>query len=398
MLGSNQHIALTDQYSAHNYSPLEVVIATGSGSWVTDIEGRRYLDLLSAYSAVNFGHSNPRILKAAHTQLGRITLTSRAFYNDQFGPLCKALCELCQMEMVLVMNTGAEAVETAIKAARRWGYNIKKVSQDAAEIIVFDGNFAGRTTTIISFSSDPDARAGFGPFTPGFKSVPFGDASALAQAITPSTVAIMVEPIQGEGGVIIPPAGFLTAVRELCTKSNVLMIADEVQTGLCRTGALFACDHEGVKPDLMTLGKSLGGGIVPISAVVGKSEVLGQFTPGSHGSTFGGNSFACAIASEVIKLINEDQPHQRAQELGAWFLELLKEAKFEKISAIRGRGLMIGLDIKAEFGAAKKFASQLKDLGILCKDTRKQTLRLAPPLTIERKDLEWAVEQLKLVL
>lgn len=397
-MASQDYIKLAQDYSAPNYAPLDVVLVRGEGSWVWDAEGNKYLDMLSAYSAMNWGHLNQRIVDRAKEQLGVLTVTSRAFYNDQFSLFAKELAEFCNSESVLVMNSGAEAVETALKGARRWGYVEKGIEDGKAEVICFSGNFHGRTTTIISFSDSEESRKNFGPFTPGFKLCPYGDAEALEKMITPNTVAILVEPIQGEGGVKIPQSGFLKQVREICTKNKVLFLADEIQTGLCRTGKIFACDYEGVTPDLYIIGKSLGGGIVPISAVVGKREILDLFTPGSHGSTFGGNPFACAIAREVLALIKEEKPHDRAFETGEYLLAKIEELKSPVVEALRGRGLLIGIDVRAEGGKAKHFCHLLKDRGMLCKDTRQQTIRLAPPLNISREDVDWAVEQLRAVL
>ena len=397
-MDSKAHIALTEEFSAHNYSPLGVVIARANGAHVWDVEGNRYLDMLSAYSALNFGHCNPRLTRVAHEQLDLVTLTSRAFFNDQLGPLCRDLASLCKLDMVLPMTSGAEAVETSIKAARRWGYQVKGVAVDKAEIITFSGNFAGRTTTIISFTDSDESRHNFGPFTPGFKLARFGDLDDTKDAVTEHTVAILVEPIQGEGGIIIPPDGFIRGLRELCDRENILLIADEIQTGLCRTGKVFGVDHDDVLPDLMTIGKSLGGGITPLSALIGKRAVMQLFTPGSHGSTFGGNTFACRIAREVIALINQEKPQDRSAELGNFALDFLRANPSKHVNAIRGRGLFIGIDIKPESGSAKDFCYRLKDKGILCKDTRKQTIRLAPPLIIERSDLEAALETIVAVL
>lgn len=396
-MDSKQHIEMTEAFSAHNYSPLDVVISSGTGAWVSDVEGKRYLDMLSAYSALNFGHQNKRIIAAATAQLNRLTMTSRAFFNDQLGPFCKELAELCGLDMVLPMNSGAEAVETAIKASRRWGYQVKNVPQNEAEIICLSGNFAGRTTTIIGFSTEADTRKDFGPFTPGFKIAQFGDIADLESKITPKTVAILAEPIQGEGGVIIPPDGYLKAMRSLCDRNNVLMVLDEVQTGLCRTGKVFAWEHEDAKPDLITLGKSLGGGITPVSALVGKSEVMKLFTPGSHGSTFGGNPFACAVAREVIALIKSERPQERARSLGDYFLAELKSIRSSFVTEVRGRGLFIGCDVDPAYGPAKKVCYKLKEHGLLCKDTRVQTIRFAPPLVIEQKDIEWALQGIRKV-
>jgi ornithine--oxo-acid transaminase len=391
-------IELTERFSAHNYAPLDVVIKSASGVWIEDVDGKRYLDFLSAYSALNFGHHNPRITRAAHQQLDRLTLTSRAFFSEAFALLTRDLAKLCRKDKVLVMNSGAEAVETSIKAARRWAYEIKKVPHDEAEIVVFDGNFHGRTTTIVGFASSEDSRSGFGPFTPGFTMVPFGDASAVESAIGPNTAAVLVEPIQGEGGIIIPPEGYLKSLREVCTRHNVLLIADEIQTGLCRTGKLFACDHEGVEPDILVLAKSLGGGIVPISAIAANDDVMGVFNPGSHGSTFGGNPFACAVASEVIALINEERPEERTAELGSYALARFKAMTSRAVKAVRGRGLLIGIDIDPACGTAKDFCKKLKYEGVLCKDTRVQTLRIAPPLTISKDELDLGLEKFERVL
>lgn len=393
-MDSKQHIALTEQYSAHNYAPLDVVIASAEGAWVHDVEGKRYLDMLSAYSALNFGHRNKRLVDAAINQLQKVAVTSRAFYNDQLGLFCKELADLCRLDVVLPMNSGAEAVETMIKASRRWGYRVKGVPENKAEIICMSGNFAGRTTTIVSFSTEETTTQHYGPFTPGFKIATYGDAEHVAALINANTVAVLLEPIQGEAGVIIPPDGFLAEVRKLCDQHRVLFLADEVQTGLCRTGELFACDYEGVRPDLLALGKSLGGGIIPVSAVVGKKEVMDVFTPGSHGSTFGGNPLACAIAREVIALIHAEQPQKRSKELGAYFLEKLREMKGSFVTEIRGRGLFIGVDVDPSYAPAKKICAKLKEQGLLCKDTRQQTIRFAPPLTIEKSDLDWALEQI----
>lgn len=395
---ARDYIEMTETYSAQNYGPLEVVLKSGKGVWVEDVEGHRYIDFLSAYSALNFGHCNPRIAKVAHAQLDTLTLTSRAFYADTLAYLVRDLAKFCRKDRVLIMNSGAEAVETAIKAVRRWAYDIKKVPEGQAEIIVFDGNFHGRTTTIVGFSSSADSKRGFGPFTPGFKLVPFGDIDAVASAITPNTAAVSVEPILGEGGVIIPPEGFLTQLRELCTKNNVLLIADEIQTGMCRTGKIFACDHEGVDPDVLILAKSLGGGIIPISCVAANDNVMQVFNPGSHGTTFGGNPFACAIAREVIALINEEKPHERAAELGAYAVTRLKAMKSKVIKEVRGRGLMIGIDIDPVAGTAKDFCKKLKYAGLLCKDTRMQTLRMAPPLVITREELDAGLAIIEKVL
>jgi ornithine--oxo-acid transaminase len=392
------HIQLVERYAAHNYHPLPVVIAKAEGVWVEDADGKRYMDMLAAYSAVNFGHCHPELIAAAKEQLESVTLTSRAFQNDQLGPLCKELAELCRMEMVLPMNTGAEGVETAIKTARRWGYQKKHVPENEAKIICCRENFHGRTTTIISFSTDPVCREGFGPFTPGFEVVPYGDLRALEAAIDDHTVAFLVEPIQGEAGIIIPPDGYLKQVRELCTRRNVLFIADEIQSGLGRTGTTFACDHEHVQPDMYILGKALGGGIVPISAVVSRRDILGVFTPGSHGSTFGGNPLACAIARKVIEILNRGTYQENARKLGTYLADQLHKIKTNKIKEIRARGLWVGIEFKKEAGVARQYCERLMHEGLLCKDTHAQTMRLAPPLCITKDELDWALERLRKVI
>ena len=386
-------IAEVEAHAAHNYHPLPVVLARGEGAWVEDAGGRRYLDLLAGYSALNFGHRHPRLVAAAERQLGRLTLTSRAFHNDLLGTFAAELSALCGMDMILPMNTGAEAVETALKMARKWGYQTKGVPADRATIIVFDGNFHGRTTTIISFSDDPAARAGFGPYTPGFVRVPYGDAAALATAINEDTVAVLLEPIQGEAGVIIPPEGFLRDVRRLCTDNRVLLLADEIQSGLGRTGATFACDHEGVVPDAYILGKALGGGILPVSAVVSRADVMGVFQPGEHGSTFGGNPLACAVGIEVVRMLETGEYQSRARELGGVLRELLDALPGDRVSAVRSRGLWAGIDIIGRTG--RDVCEGLMRRGVLAKDTHGSTIRLAPPLVIDRADLEWAVAQLR---
>lgn len=391
-------IALEEEHAAHNYHPLPVVVATGDGAWVTDVDGKRYLDCLAAYSAVNFGHSNPVLLDAARAQLGRITLTSRAFHNDQLGPFVTALAELAHKDMVLPMNTGAEAVESGIKVARAWGYRVKGVAPDQANIIVAGGNFHGRTTTIISFSDDESARAGFGPFTPGFRTVSFGDAEALEAAIDENTVAVLLEPIQGEAGIVVPPAGYLPAVREITTRRNVLFIADEIQSGLGRTGATFACDLVGVVPDLYLLGKALGGGIVPVSAVVGNRDVLGVLHPGEHGSTFGGNPLAAAVGSAVVRMLAEGEYQERARVLGAHLHEALNGLVGRGVVAVRGAGLWAGIDIDPSLASGRAVCEALMVRGVLAKDTHGSTIRLAPPLCVSEADLDWAVAQLATVL
>lgn len=398
MTNLEDHLALNDQYGAHNYSPIKVVITEGSGVWLTDINGKRFLDVHSAYSGINFGHSNPAILAAAHKQLDKLTLTSRAFYSDQLGYFCKELSEFCGMEMTLPMNSGAEAVETALKLARKWAYLKKGVPDEKAEIICFSNNFHGRTIAIVSFSDSPDCRSDYGPYTPGFHIVPFGDLEAVKKCINKNTAAILFEPIQGEAGILIPPDGFLSGLRKIASENNVLLMADEIQTGFCRTGYVFACDYEKVKPDLYILGKSLGGGVVPISAIVGKKEHLLVFTPGSHGSTFSGNPFACAIAREVLSLMRKEHYEDQSLEMGAYLVKRLKETPLKKVQEIRGRGLFIGIDIKKEFGKAKGICEQLKAEGILCKDTREYSIRIAPPLIITKDELDWAIERLIKVL
>ncbi len=398
MTTHDEHLALNEQYGAHNYAPLKVVIVKGEGVWLTDIEGKRYLDAHSAYSGINFGHSNPAILAAAHKQLDKLTLTSRAFYTDQLGFLLKELSEFCGMEMMLPMNSGAEAVETALKLARKWGYQRKGIEEDKAEIICFANNFHGRTTTIVSFSDSTIARKDYGPYTPGFHIVPYGDLAAVEAVICENTAAVLFEPIQGEAGIIIPPAGFVAGLRKLCTEHNVLLLADEIQTGFCRTGTVFACEFEEVIPDLYILGKSLGGGVVPISAIVGSRDLLSLFTPGSHGSTFSGNPFACAIAREVIALMKSEHYEKNSLELGAYLVERLTDAALPKVEEIRGRGLFVGVDIKKEYGKAKAICEILMGEGVLCKDTRDYSIRIAPPLTITKEELDWAIERFIKVL
>ncbi len=395
---SEELIRLEEQYGAQNYKPLDVVIARAQGVWMWDVEGNRYLDFLSAYSAVNQGHCHPRILRALIEQAGRVTLTSRAFRNDQLPLLEKELCELAGYEMTLLMNSGAEAVETAIKAARKWGYTVKGVARDRAEILVCAGNFHGRTTTIVGFSTEPQYQDGFGPFTPGFRIIPYGDPQALEAAITPNTVAFLVEPIQGEGGVIVPPAGYLKAVREICTAHHVLWMADEIQTGLGRTGRLFACDWEKVRPDVLIIGKALSGGFYPVSAVLASREVLGVFRPGDHGSTFGGNPLACAVAREALRVIIEEDLPARAEQLGRYFLGRLSRIESEHIREVRGRGLLVGVELKPEAGGARRFCEMLLEKGLLCKETHQHVIRFAPPLVISQGELDWALERIEGVL
>ncbi|TQM67684.1 ornithine--oxo-acid transaminase [Actinomadura hallensis] len=395
MRPTDQLRALSDRHSAHNYHPLPIVVAEAEGVWLTDVEGRRYLDMLAAYSAVNFGHRNPRLTEAAKRQMDRVTLVSRAFDHDNFGPFAAELAELCGKDMVLPMNSGAEGVETAIKTARKWGYEVKGVPADRANIITFEGNFHGRTTTIISFSTDPDAKDSYGPYTPGFRTVPYGDAAALRAAMDGSTVGVLIEPIQGEAGVKVPPPGFLREVRDLCSANGTLMIADEIQTGLGRTGDTFACDHEDVVPDVYVLGKALGGGIMPVSAVVADADVLGVFRPGQHGSTFGGNPLACAIAREVVAMIKTGEYQERSRRLGAHLHQRLAELPGDLVREVRGRGLWAGVELH---GKARPVSERLMDLGVLAKETHETTLRLAPSLIIEKTDLDWALDQLEAAL
>jgi len=396
--GTQDYIALEDQYNAHNYKPLDVVLTRGEGVWVWDVEGRKYMDCLAAYSAVNQGHCHPRIVRAMVEQAPKLALTSRAFRNDQLPLLAKELCELTGYEMMLPMNSGAEAVETALKAARKWGYTVKGVADDRAEIIACSGNFHGRTISIITFSPEEQYRDGFGPFTPGFKLIPYGDAGALERAITPNTVAFIVEPIQGEGGVIIPPQGYLKRAREICTAHDVLMMADEIQSGLGRTGKLLACEHEGVRPDVVMLGKALSGGMYPVSAVVSSKEVLGVFSPGDHGSTFGGNPLACAVAREALRVIVDENLCQRAAELGSYLMARLREIESPHVRLVRGRGLFVGIVLKREAGGARRFCEALQERGVLAKETHEHIIRLAPPLVITREEIDWAVERVAEVL
>ncbi|MFF4135762.1 ornithine--oxo-acid transaminase [Streptomyces mirabilis] len=399
MTTTERLIASAAAHGAHNYHPLPVVVATADGAWMTDVEGRRFLDLLAGYSALNFGHGNRRLLDAAKAQLERVTLTSRAFHHDRFADFCAQLAQLCGMEMVLPMNTGAEAVETAVKTARKWGYRVKGVPDGRARIVVASDNFHGRTTTLISFSTDAEARTDFGPFTPGFDIVPYGDLAALRAVVTEETVAVLLEPIQGEAGVLVPPPGYLAGVRELTRERNVLFVADEIQSGLGRTGRTFACEHEGVVPDMYVLGKALGGGVVPVSAVVSSREVLGVFRPGEHGSTFGGNPLACAVALEVIAMLRSGEYQRRAAELGDHLhRELGLLAGTGHVTAVRGRGLWAGVDIAPEYGTGREISERLMDRGVLVKDTHGVTVRIAPPLVISKEDLDWGLAQLRAVL
>ena len=392
-------IAVDDRYAAHNYSPLPVVAASAEGAWITDVEGRRYLDCLAAYSAVNFGHRNPEVIATAHAQLDAVTLVSRAFHSDKLGPFCASLADLCGKDMVLPMNSGAEAVESGIKVARKWGADVKGVKDaNDSNIIVAHNNFHGRTTTIISFSDDDTARRGFGPYTPGFRAVPFGDAKAMAAAIDENTVAVLLEPIQGEAGIIVPPADYLPAVRALCTEHNVLMIADEIQAGLARTGRTFACDHWGVVPDVYLLGKALGGGVVPLSAVVADRDVLGVLHPGEHGSTFGGNPLAAAIGRTVVAMLQRGEYQSRSAELGELLHARLRDLIGHGVLAVRGMGLWAGVDVDPRIGTGKQVSLALAELGVLVKDTHGSTLRFAPPLVITAAEIEWAVDRFAAVL
>lgn len=395
---TQEFIELEEKFGAHNYHPLDVVISRGEGVWVWDVDGNRYLDCLSAYSALNQGHVHPRILNAMQQQAQKVTLTSRAFRNDQLPLFYKELSELTGYDMSLPMNSGAEAVETALKLARKWSYVVKGVPRYQAEIIVAGGNFHGRTISIISFSSEPLYKGAFGPFTPGFIEVPYGDAAALEQAITPNTAAVMLEPIQGEGGVLIPPAGYLKQVAEVCKKNNVLFIADEIQTGLGRTGKLFACDHEGVRPDMVVIGKALSGGFYPVSAVLADQPVMSLYQPGEHGSTFGGNPLACAVAREALKVIVEENLIENSARMGEYFLERLSEIPSRHIKEVRGRGLLIGVELKQEAGGARRFCEALQQQGILAKETHQHIIRFAPPLIIDKDVIDWAIPRVYDVL
>jgi ornithine--oxo-acid transaminase len=391
-------ISLEDTYGAHNYHPLDVVIARGEGVWVWDVEGKKYMDCLAAYSAVNQGHRHPAIVRALKEQADRLTLTSRAFRNDQLGPLCAELCKLSGFARFLPMNTGAEAVETAIKAARKWAHTVKGVADDRGEILVFNGNFHGRTTTIVGFSSEEQYRHGFGPFTPGFRLLPFGDAKAVESAITPETVAILVEPIQGEGGIVIPPAGYLRRLRELATANHVLLILDEIQSGLGRTGKLFCYEHEGIRPDIVVIGKALGGGCIPVSGILADDDVMGVFAPGDHGSTFGGNPLACAVARAAVRVLVEEGMIERSATLGSYFLQRLRALTSRYVKEVRGRGLWIGLELTENAGGARRFCEALEKEGLLCKETHFNIIRFAPPLVITRDEIDWALERIAKVL
>ncbi|MBV7506609.1 ornithine--oxo-acid transaminase [Bacillus sp. sid0103] len=392
---TNQIIEQTHKFGANNYHPLPIVIAKAEGVWVESPEGNRYMDMLSAYSAVNQGHRHPKIIQALKDQADKVTLTSRAFHNDQLGPWYEKICQLTNKNMALPMNTGAEAVETALKAARRWGYDVKGIAENQAEIIACVGNFHGRTMGAVSLSSDPEYKRGFGPMLPGIKLIPYGDLEALKAAITPNTAAFLIEPIQGEAGIIVPPVGFLKAASDLCKDNQVLFIADEIQVGLARTGKMFACDWEDVNPDMLILGKALGGGVFPISCVVANSDVLGVFNPGSHGSTFGGNPLACAVSLAALAVIEEEKLAERSLELGKYFIEKIQSINNPKIKSVRGRGLFIGVELTE---AARPYCEILKDKGLLCKETHDTVIRFAPPLTITKEEIDWAFEKIQTVL
>jgi len=398
MIDQQQYIQLEEKFGAHNYKPLDVVLQRGEGVWVWDVEGKKYLDCLAAYSAVNQGHCHPKIMRTMIEQAQKLTLTSRAFRNDQLGLFYREICELTRSHKVLPMNSGAEAVETAIKTVRKWGYKYKEVPKDKAEIIVCENNFHGRTITIVGFSTNPSSRTGFGPFTPGFKIIPFGDSRALEDAITPNTVGFLVEPIQGEAGVIIPPSGYLKEVRTICNRHNVMLIVDEIQTGLGRTGKLLAEDHDGVEADLLLIGKALSGGFYPISAVLSGIEVMSVLQPGEHGSTFGGNSMACAVARTALKVLIEEKMIDNARNLGNYFLDQLKKIKSSQIKEIRGKGLMIGVEFFPETGGARQYCEELMAKGILCKETHHNIIRFTPPLVITREEIDWVLERIESVL
>jgi ornithine--oxo-acid transaminase len=397
-MNTKDYIEIEEKYGAHNYHPLDVVIEKAQGVWVWDVDGNKYLDCLAAYSAVNQGHCHPRIINALKVQADKVTLTSRAFRNDQLPLLCKELCELTGFEMVLPMNSGAEAVETALKAARKWGYKVKGIPGGQAEIIACTNNFAGRTISIVTFSTEEQYKDGFGPFTPGFKIVEYGNADALEKAITPNTAAFIVEPIQGEGGVIVPPEGYLKRVSEICKKNNVLFIADEIQSGLGRSGKMFAFEYEGIRPDMVTIGKALSGGCYPVSAVLSSKNILGVFNPGDHGSTFGGNPLGCAVARESLKILVEEKLIEKSFELGEYFRGKLRDIKTNHVKVIRGKGLFIGVELKPEAGGARKYCEGLKNLGVLCKETHENVIRFAPPLVITKEEIDWAVEKVNKVL
>jgi ornithine--oxo-acid transaminase len=397
-LKTQDYIRLAEAHSARNYLPLPVVLATGDGVWVEDVEGKRYLDMLASYSALNQGHRHPKILAAMQAQMGRLCLTSRAFHHDMFGPFCKTVTEACGMDQVLLMNTGAEAVETAIKLSRRWGYTRKGVLGGKAEIIVCDGNFHGRTTTIVGFSSEKLYNDGFGPFTPGFKMIPYNDVPALERAITPNTVAFLVEPIQGEAGIRVPKDGFLRIAREVCTRNNVLLMTDEIQTGLGRTGRLFCYEYDGIKPDVLIVGKALGGGCFPVSGALASKELMSVFTPGNHGSTFGGNPLACAVGKAAVEVIIEERLSENSYKMGEYLRGEMARMNSPHVAEIRGKGLLIGVDIRPESGPARGFCEKLMGLGVLAKETHGTVIRFAPPLIITKSDIDWALERIAQVL
>jgi len=398
MSSSREFIDLEDRFGAHNYHPLDVVISRADGVWVWDVEGKKYMDFLAAYSAVNQGHCHPRLVKVMAEQMCRVALTSRAFRNDQLGPFCQEICELTGFARMLPMNTGAEAVETAVKAARKWGYTVKGIAEDQAEILVFDGNFHGRTTTIVSFSADEEYRFGFGPFTPGFRILPYGDLKAVRRAMNPNVCAVLVEPIQGEAGIVAPPEGFLAGLRELTTEHNSLLVCDEIQSGLGRTGRLFAYEHENVRPDIVIIGKALSGGMYPVSAILADDEIMGVFHPGEHGSTYGGNPLGAAVAREALKVLVEEDLLSRSAELGDVFMDQLRTIDSDHIELIRGKGLWIGIVLKPSAGGARRFCEALQAKGLLCKETHETVIRVAPPLTISLDEINWAVEQIREVL
>jgi len=398
LTGSARFIELEERHGAHNYHPLDVVIARAEGAWVWDVEGKRYMDFLAAYSAVNQGHCHPRLVKVMREQAERVTLTSRAFRNDQLGPFCEELTSLTGFHRVLPMNTGAEAVETAIKAARKWSYTVKGIPADEAEILVFDGNFHGRTTTIVGFSSDEEYRYGFGPFTPGFRLLPYGDADAVEAVMHDKVAAVLVEPIQGEAGIVIPPEGFLRRLREITTNHNALLVVDEIQSGLGRTGKLFAYEHEGIRPDIVIIGKALSGGMYPVSAILADDEVMDVFKPGDHGSTYGGNPLGAAVAREAMKVMVEEDMVQMSADNGAYFLDQLRAVDSKHVKEVRGRGLWIAIELNDEAGGARRFCEALQEEGLLCKETHATVIRVAPPLTIGRDEIDWAVERISKVL
>jgi len=392
---SQEFIRLEDAYGAHNYHPLDVVVERAEGVWVWDVDGNKYLDFLAAYSAVNQGHAHPEIRRALVEQAQRVTLTSRAFRNDQLGPLYEQVHALTGYDRMLPMNSGAEAVETAIKAARKWGYQVKGVAEGRAEILVFSGNFHGRTTTIVGFSDDPQYRDGFGPFTPGFRLLPYGDLDAVRAAMNPDVVAVLVEPIQGESGIVVPPDGFLRGIADLCREHRALFVVDEIQSGLGRTGKLFAYEHEGVRPDIVIIGKALSGGFYPVSAILADDPVMGVFHPGDHGSTYGGNPLGCAVARAALRVLTDEGLIENSDRLGGWFLESLRALRHDSILEVRGRGLWIGLQLKPEAGGARRYCERLMARGLLCKETHVDTIRFAPPLCVRREDLEWALARIR---